>query len=249
MSCPITVQLLEVDSLEEWKGHARGLIRREISPDQVLWKTHYSPGDLFAQGKSEISSGGEPVFTVPRAFVGLAGSVILHRSDERFSMLYELLFRIHRAPHIMQDAADPLIRRLNHMAKAVGRDIHKMRAFVRFREMDGRYVAWFEPEHHIVRANAGFFRRRFASMQWSILTPDLCIHWNGSQLTESPGAERTDAPAGDPIEAIWRSYYASIFNPSRLKVKAMLKEMPKRYWKNMPEAELIPDLIKAAGNR
>ena len=44
------------------------------------------------------------------------------------------------------------------MEKAVRRDIHKMRAFVRFRKIgegdDERYVAWFEPEHFIVERNA-----------------------------------------------------------------------------------------------
>ena len=46
-------------------------------------------------------------------------------------------------------------------------------------------------------------------------------------------------PSGDPAEELWRKYYASIFNPARLKVGAMLKEMPRKYWKNMPETALI----------
>ena len=54
------------------------------------------------------------------------------------------------------------------MAKAVRRDKHKMHAFVRFREVgrerNAHYVAWFEPEHHIVEAAAPFFARRFADM-------------------------------------------------------------------------------------
>jgi uracil-DNA glycosylase len=135
----------------------------------------------------------------------------------------------------------------------VRRDLHKMHAFVRFREVeDGegkRYVAWFEPDHHIVRATAGFFVRRFAGMRWSILTPELSIHWDGEQLTESPGATRADAPDGDPVEEIWKTYYASIFNPARLKVGAMLKEMPKKYWKNMPETALVAPLIAGARER
>jgi uracil-DNA glycosylase len=45
---------------------------------------------------------------------------------------------------------------------------------------------------------------------------------------------------------MWRTYYASTFNPARLKVSAMLKEMPRRYWKNMPEAALIGELIAGA---
>lgn len=128
-----------------------------------------------------------------------------------------------------------------------------MRAFVRFRlieDADGeRYVAWFEPEHHILRANAGFFVRRFTSMRWSILTPMGSLHWDGSSLQEGPPATRADAPSGDPVEALWRKYYASIFNPARLKVGAMLKEMPRKYWKNLPEATLIPELVASAQAR
>jgi DNA polymerase len=139
------------------------------------------------------------------------------------------------------------------MAKAVRRDIHKMHAFVRFREVeDGegpRFVAWFEPEHHIVRANGGFFVRRFANMAWSILTPALSLHWDRETLSEGPGASRSDAPEGDPIESVWKTYYASIFNPARLKRGAMLKEMPKKYWKNMPETALVAQLMAGAQAR
>jgi len=135
----------------------------------------------------------------------------------------------------------------------VRRDVHKMRAFVRFREAaddDGpRYVAFFEPEHHIVRANAAFFVNRFAAMRWSILTPEVSIHWDGTTLTEGPGATRADAPEGDPTEEVWKTYYSSIFNPARVKVGAMLKEMPRKYWRNMPETALVPGLIAGAQAR
>jgi DNA polymerase len=112
-----------------------------------------------------------------------------------------------------------------------------------------RFVAWFEPDHHIVRATAGFFVRRFTTMRWSILTPSLSIHWDGGELTETPGATRRDAADGDPVEETWKSYYASTFNPARLKVKAMTKEMPKKYWRNMPESALIAPLVAGAQAR
>jgi DNA polymerase len=86
-------------------------------------------------------------------------------------------------------------------------------------------------------------------MRWSILTPELSVHWDGSRLSEGPGAVRTDAPQGDPLEAMWRTYYAHIFNPARLKVGAMLKEMPKKYWRNMPETSLVQPLIAGARSR
>ncbi|MBA2466475.1 MAG: UdgX family uracil-DNA binding protein, partial [Sphingomonas sp.] len=165
--------------------------------------------------------------------------------------LYAMLLRLRSNRHAMEDRADPLLDRLQKLAKDVRRDVHKMHAFVRFREVDKgrRFVAFFEPDHHIVRHTAGFFVRRFTNMRWSILTPELSIHWDGETLSEGPGAVRADAPDGDPLEAMWKTYYASTFNPARLKVGAMLKEMPKKYWRNMPETSLVAPLIAGARNR
>jgi DNA polymerase len=124
-----------------------------------------------------------------------------------------------------------------------------MHAFVRFRERDGHYLAWFEPDHFIVDQAAPFFARRFANMHWSILTPDRSAHWDGERLHLTAGASRRDVPDDDALEEYWRSYYASIFNPARLKVAAMQAEMPRKYWHNLPEARMIAPLIRRAGER
>jgi uracil-DNA glycosylase family protein len=128
-----------------------------------------------------------------------------------------------------------------------------MKAFVRFRQVEGvepeQFVAWFEPEHHVVRAVAPFLISRFASMRWSILTPECSVHWDGAALSFAPGALQQNAPAGDALDDLWRTYYAHIFNPARLKVKAMRAEMPVRYWRNLPEARVIRPLVRAARQR
>jgi len=41
----------------------------------------------------------------------------------------------------------------------------------------------------------------------------------------------------------------AIFNSARLKIGAMCKEMPKKYWRNMPETALISELIAGAQGR
>ncbi|HEY5036893.1 MAG TPA: DUF4130 domain-containing protein [Chthoniobacterales bacterium] len=51
------------------------------------------------------------------------------------------------------------------------------------------------------------------------------------------------------MEELWRTYYANIFNPARVKVRAMQAEMPKKYWRNLPEATLIPSLLHEAPQR
>jgi DNA polymerase len=220
---------------------------------EISWQVEGGPGDLFAAELPMAPAAPPGAFSVPRPFIELARSVVCHSHLQRFALLYEMLLRLRDNPKALEDSADPLLRQLERMAREVRRDIHKMRAFVRFREVEAsdgtRYVAWFEPEHHIVRSNAGFFTRRFANMAWSILTPELCAHWDSAELHFSPGATRADAPAGDPLEETWKTYYASIFNPSRLKTNAMVKEMPKKYWKNMPETALVKDLVAGAQAR
>ncbi|MNS93775.1 Uracil DNA glycosylase superfamily protein [compost metagenome] len=128
-----------------------------------------------------------------------------------------------------------------------------MKAFVRFRETrdaDGeRWVAWFEPAHRVLEKTAPFFARRFSTMQWSILTPDGTAHWDGDALTFGPPGRQDEAPQEDEVEDFWRTYYASTFNPARLRTRMMQSEMPKRYWKNLPEASLIPGLVASAATR
>jgi DNA polymerase len=195
------------------------------------------------------------MFSVPKPFIDLAKAAICHSDSQRFALLYSLLWKLKANRRALEDRADPLVDRLEKLAKEVRRDAHKMHAFVRFREVEEgegtHFVAFFEPDHHIVRREAGFFVRRFATMRWSILSPGLSIHWDPATetLSEGPGASRTDAPDGDPLEETWRTYYSSIFNPARLKVKAMLKEMPKKYWHNMPETSLVAPLIAGARAR
>lgn len=243
---PHTVRLAGPVDFAGWRDAARRLALDGVPPDRVAWTI-----DADAQGDDEAPAA-DVRLTVPRAFVEKAEAVICHADPERFALLYRILFRLRAEPHLIAVASDPEIVRLRGMEKAVRRDIHKMRAFVRFVKIgDGeheRFVAWFEPDHHIVERNAPFFVRRFAGMRWTILTPDASADWDGRRLLIGPGATRAQAPEEDASNALWRTYFASIFNPARLKVKAMQAEMPKKYWRNLPEASLIPGMIRGAGS-
>jgi uracil-DNA glycosylase len=252
------MHLITLDSktdFEGWRTAARSLVLKEIRPTDVTWIVRGDEFELFAPAAETLSletplGTFQATFHVAAKFVELAQSAILHRDPERFAMLYRLLWRLRGHPHLLNAATDPDVTQIAAMAKAVHRDEHKMQAFVRFREVGreqkAHYVAWFEPEHHIVELVAPFFARRFADMPWSILTPDACAHWDGHAVSITPGVGKTEAPTEDRLEETWRRYYASIFNPARLKVKAMQTEMPKKYWRNLPEASMIKPLIAGA---
>ena len=198
--------------------------------------------------------------TVPQDFITLCENVVLHSDPCRFGLLYRLLWRLTHEPGLRHDPLDADRMLAAHLAQAVRRDVHKMKAFVRFRTVQDDsfrshpqggplHVAWFEPEHHIVEAVAPFFARRFTQMRWAVLTPERCMAWNGASVVFSPGAKKSDAPPADAGEALWLTYYQHIFNPARLKLKAMHKEMPCRYWHNLPEAQFISTLSASASTR
>ena len=234
-----------------WRKAARTLALNQVKPADVTWTVQGSEPELFAAPRDALPpETPEGRFSVSARFVDLAKSAILHRDPERFSQLYGVLWRLRGNHDLLQVATDPDVARLQALSKTVHRDQHKMKAFVRFREIGrepkSRYVAWFEPDHHIVEATAPFFARRFADMAWSILTPEVCAHWDGHAVSITPGVPKSQAPTQDRLEETWLTYYASIFNPARLKTKAMQSEMPKKYWKNLPEAALIRPLIEQA---
>ena len=234
-----------------WRTAARALVLNDVKPAEVTWHVRGDESELFAPSAEALpSENPQGTFTVTAKFVEMTKSAILHRDPERFAILYRLLWRLRWHHRLLDVATDPDVAHVTAMAKAVRRDEHKMHAFVRFREIgrepNAHFVAWFEPEHHIVELAAPFFARRFADMPWSILTPDACAHWDGHAVSITPGVDKAEAPTEDRLEETWRRYYASIFNPARLKVKAMQAEMPKKYWRNLPEASLIKPLIAGA---
>ena len=250
------MHLITLDSdtdFEGWRKAARILALHDVKPADVTWRVEGKTPDLFGGEASALPEAPEGTFNVPAKFIELTRLVILHRNPQRFALLYRLLWRLKSHHDLLDVATDPDVAEVAAMVRSVRRDEHKMHAFVRFREIgrerSSRYVAWFEPEHHIVELAAPFFARRFADMRWSILTPELCAHWDGSVVTFTPGVAKSEAPSEDRLEDTWRRYYASIFNPARLKVKAMQKEMPKKYWRNLPEAQMIAPLIANAGMR
>jgi len=234
-----------------WRRAARDFRRAGVAPGEAVFRVGGADGGLFDDDLPSVVV--EPLFAVPKAFVDLAREVILHRSADRFDLLYRLLWRLRDEPDLMKVVTDLDVSDALERAKNVSRASHKMKAFVRFRQVEDaegeRWVAWFEPAHRVVEKTAPFFMRRYANMRWSILTPDGSAVWDGAALTFGPPATRDMAPAEDEIEEFWKTYYASTFNPARLKTKMMQGEMPKRYWKNLPEAALIPELVAQSSVR
>ena len=247
------VRLASEIDLEGWRAAARGLLAEGSPPSNTCFLTRAAPGGLFEDEAPPAPVPPGSSLSVPRAFLDLAQQVALHRSEDRFDLLYRLLWRLQRERTLLHIVSDRDVADAMERAKNVSRAAHKMKAFVRFRRIeDGggeHWIAWFEPAHRVLERTAPFFQRRFTTMRWTILTPDGTADWDTERLTFGPPSTKDQAPEGDDVEEFWKTYYASTFNPARLKTKMMQSEMPRRYWANLPEASLIPELVARAAVR
>jgi len=243
--------LPRLGTFDAWRDAARALASNDVDADQIEWTMDGAECSLFGSGAALPAA---QSMTVPKDFLPLAKLVCASRTTGAHDLLYRVLLRCRGNAALLENRADTEVQQLVALAKNIRRDMHKMKAFVRFREVTPKganrrqFISWFEPDHRIEELIAGFFTRRFADMDWGIVTPEVTTKFEGGFLSqEALPSDRLNL--SDATEDLWRTYYANIFNPARLKIKAMQSEMPKKYWKNLPEADLIPDLIAQAETR
>jgi uracil-DNA glycosylase len=254
---PVTFYMNRGADLTGFRQALRALILCDTPPRLITWRPHSEPELFGNRMPPNFGEASKPII-LPRAVGKLIETVVCHSDPEKYALLYDLVWRMKKPvnpePTLMAIPTDPLVARLSLMAKSVARDIHKMHAFVRFREAGDqtgaeRFIAWFEPEHYIVESTAQFFVDRFTSMDWTILTPKGSLWWDKKELCVGPPARQSDAPEEDAFELHWRTYYESTFNPARTNLTVMKQHMPRKYWKNMSETRAIPGLVATAASR
>ncbi len=239
-------------TFESWRKYARNLLEEKIHYNEVVWQSDRT-GSLFdfvdAAPASQTST-----LKIPRDFIQGAEFVAAFRDDSTWPLLYKLAYRIvYEEKNLMQIELDDDVLDFHRRMRLVSRDLHKVKAFVRFKEIKQNdksiYMAWHRPDHRVLKFSASFFTNRFNGMNWAIFTEDESMSWIDNQLSFGPGITQQEAQAFDHTEELWKTYYGSIFNPGRLKVKMMKKELPLRHWATLPEAEIIDQLIADAPKR
>lgn len=243
-----------VHTFNEWREAARALYCAQVNPIEVAW---LATDQLALFGDQEslatLTKVRAPLAISEPALV-LLQDAACYNDSERWALMYRFLWRYGlEGASLLRAAADSDVAQLLRMQKAIHRDCHKMKAFVRFKAVPTEglgevYCAFFKPEHFIVERMASFFKKRFYNMHWQIFTPKGSISWLNKTLSIGEPVTQ-EINHDDALEALWLTYYQSIFNPARIKVKAMQSEMPKRYWRGLPEAALIKRLLSEAGGK
>ncbi|MFP2959963.1 DUF4130 domain-containing protein [Myxococcus sp. 1LA] len=184
-------RVLVAPDLASFRVVARGLLARGEPPERVRFEEARGRQDPWREA-SRWEAWGRAASGVPRDFVGLAQQVVCHREPARWTLLYRVLWRLtHGEPSLLERHEDADVRRLRWLEQAVRRDMQALMAALRFRRVwrDGRehHVAWYRPEHRIVRDVAPFLVRRFPAFSWSLFTPETWAHWDGARLSFEDG--------------------------------------------------------------
>ncbi len=237
------------EDFNDFRITARSLLNEGAPPSLVDFRAEDS--SIFKVHKQPLPS--PPLsLKITKERLRWLQNIAMFRSDDSWNLLYRLLWKVMGNYMILENPADPDVIEAERRAKQVSRDIHKMHAFVRFNKMEVEgneyFVAWHRPQHKILKAGSSFFKHRFGAMRWSILTPDESAHWDLKNLNFGPGVSN-QPDFSDPVVSDWLTYYESIFNPARIKIKAMKKEMPVKYWESMPETRIISRLLAEAPER
>ncbi len=238
-------------SFDGWRAAAREYLALGVPPHEAIFaatgKEPLLPG--IAVDRAAGRERRRPPARVPAGLVALGRTVACHSSPARWGLLYRGLWRIACGERsLLGNPVDEDVFRLRSMAHEVEKDVHRIRALVRFRALPEtageRYVAFHRPDHFTLPLAAPFFARRFASMRWSILTPHASAHWDGGELELGPGVAA--APSGsDELEVLWRAYYASSCNPARLSPALLRSHLPERFRSALPEGSEIASLLRA----
>ncbi|MES2818854.1 MAG: TIGR03915 family putative DNA repair protein [Pseudomonadota bacterium] len=243
-------------SFAGWRKAARQLLNRGVAPHAVSWLGADSQGGLFdgADGASEAQSP-TGALRIPKELPALLESAARFRAEDRWALLYRILWRVALGERAAMLAGDRDGSELHRRIKAVRREAHHMHAFLRFRARDPAvgppaFVAWHVPAHDILESAVGHFAERMGNASWLIATPDGAALWDGRELRVlspcPPALADLARSQEDPGEALWLAYYSSTFNPARLNRRVLQTHMPVRFWKDLPEGPLIPHLMSQA---
>lgn len=150
-----------------------------------------------------------------------------------------------------QDYSHPSVLKIAQIAKMVGREKHRMEAFVRFRlTKDTVYFASIEPDFNVLPLILKHFKRRYADQKWIIY--DMQRHYGlyydlktveivNLDLPEQFDVTKTDHDFFNSKEfdfqKLWQDYFKSTNIKSRINMKLHIKHVPKRYWKYLSEKQ------------
>lgn len=143
------------------------------------------------------------------------------------------------------DFGHPAILMLSQLTKKVGREKHRMEAFVRFkRTADDLYVSVISPDFNVLPLIAKHFKDRYADQQFLIFDSERdfglfydmkTIQFVSFDFKTKKEFKEAMHQEENEYDVLWQNYFTSTTIKSRINLKLHTQHVPKRYWKYLNE--------------
>ena len=235
-------------------AYERKLIKGDI---RLRITTDKTPPDLFARS-FDLNTDPEKAQRVWQRLNALWGAEgvryflkgSLHDCAERDNVLLGVIrHSIANAPRsVFTDYAHDDILTLSQWVKSVQREMHRMKAFVRFaKAADGTYCAPIAPDFDVLPLIAPFFARRYADQRWLIadMRRQYAVYYdltstNLLALDEAAtqGWQQQNVDAEEPFyQRLWQDYFRATNIKERANRRLHVQHMPLRYWRYLTEKQ------------
>ena len=147
------------------------------------------------------------------------------------------------------DYSNEAVLTITETAKKVGREKHRMEAFVRFQlTKDQLYYAVVQPDFNVLPLIIKHFEKRYADQRWMIYDSHrkFGIYYDLVKTTivemefnEDPNNIENIVTEDEPLyQQLWQQYFNSVNIAARKNLKLHIRHMPKRYWKYLIEKRI-----------
>jgi len=154
--------------------------------------------------------------------------------------------------NIMKDFANESVLQISQLTKNVGREKHRMEAFIRFEQLkDGIYFAKIDPDFDVLTLIIRHFKNRYQDQKWiiydlrrkygvyydlkdaEIVMMDLDI----KSLDDKNNQVFSDTEIN--YQKLWWEYFDHTNIKERKNTKLHVQHVPKRYWKYLTEKKMF----------
>lgn len=150
--------------------------------------------------------------------------------------------------NVLENFGDPSILEIAKICKSMGREIHRLHAFVRFEKLeDGMFFAKVEPDFNVLPVGFKFFKDRYADQKWMIydlkrrfgviydLKETTFFYPEPEQVYALNNASAMHHEEERKYQTLWQRYFTKTNISERKNMKLHIQHVPKRYWKYLTE--------------
>lgn len=161
---------------------------------------------------------------------------------------------------VMEDLGDLHVLELAQTVKSVGREKHRMEAFVRFEHTtDDIYFARIEPDFNVLPLIGAYFCKRYQDQNWAIydIARGYGIYFDCHQnMSHTAPQLHTITDVDEAVirnpasvhseqeqryQRFWQGYFTNVTIKERKNPRLHRQYLPQRYWKYLSEKQVRPN--------